>query len=183
MKKFFGILLLSALLTSAFAAEPKVALQKGPVETLLSVKLDYKSRFTAADINDLLDPKNDHLPDLFKDPMRLSGGPRKFGVVTSTGAMGVKIQIEAEMVYSRTNSGTSTIHTYNFSNFSRLFNSSIIRIVVNQSGSNTSVSIAQNASMRTSGFKKISDIPFGENTFKSKVGANIKNFQKNSGGI
>lgn len=182
MKSLFFLVSFLFVFNAFAAAEPTVTIIEGPTEIKLQIRLDYKSRFTKRDVDSILNPENNHIPELFKDPIRLSGGPNKYAVQTSVDAIVMRMDFKCDLFYKALIGATSE-HLFNFTNFDRLFRSSVIRIQISESAAGTKVSIVQNAVIKVEPFNEIKKYPFGVKTFKSKIAANIKNFHKNTGGL
>lgn len=182
MKYFSSFAMSFTFVMSALAAEPILVIRETSNQIFMDITHSYKTPWKISDIDQAIDPKNGHIQELFKDPIRVEQiGNNRYKVVTSSGIPIYRVTLKGNLDYNYSSNKDLGNYKFNFHDFDNVFNYSVISVETKTSGSDTLVNIRQNAEFKADFFRKLKSFG-GVSVFKSKILSNVKAFQKGTGG-
>lgn len=171
------------IVSSTLAFGQSVTITEGAESVALNISLSYQSNWSTEDINKAIDPNNGGIQHLFNDPITLrKQAPNRFSVSSTTSMGPLSMDFNSKLDYSKVTRGNSTVHTFRFYDFDRLFKSTTITATVTPGANLTSVSVQNNGIIKKDSYQKLKKVPMGVSTFKSRIVKNVKKFRSSTGG-
>jgi len=143
----------------------------------------YISKYKAADIAKILNPSLGQLETLFENTqVKKSSKSNLFDVMMEIATPIKNFDCASVLSYKYSRVGNKNIFIYTFLNFNMVFTDMVIKIEVNESGSNSKINLTQIAVIKGTTYKKLKNF-FAIAKFEKSMKENLKKLKDGVGGI
>lgn len=148
-------------------------------KVFFTITHNYRSAEPAEALNELLDPANGRVAEIFKDPTTMRpAGANVYNVETQVDAMLTTLEVQSRLAYSKSRQGSLTTHIYRSHSFSMFFHQVVTKVEIDASGPVVQVRISQVTAVKGSAWAKLRLIPFGERTLRRMVSDHAQSFYR-----
>lgn len=142
----------------------------------------YSSSYKGSDIDSRLNPASGHLGELLdKTDLKKNNGGDSYDVVMAISTPLKTFMCENTLTFKKSKVGNKSIYKYSFSQFNMVFTDMVIQVEVEDTGSDSKISISQIAALKGSTYEKLKTY-FAVGKFEKAVKLNLASFKLGVGG-